>query len=84
MKTSNLLAKRKVNPRELMAHWFSSMRATFRPGTILQRLPDVLAPERRSVLLRYHKMERSVSNLAGSSARPRLLDVQQVLLRSLR
>ncbi len=47
MRTSSLLAKRPLNPRELMAHLFSSMRATCKPGTIRNASGMLVAPERR-------------------------------------
>ena len=41
------MAKRPLNPRALMAHLFSSMRATCTPGTIRNASGMLVAPERR-------------------------------------
>src|SRR5258708_7865182 len=47
MRTSSLLSKRPLNPREPIAHLFSSMRATSRPGTSRSASGMLVAPERR-------------------------------------
>src|SRR5467141_1445355 len=47
MRTSSLLSKRPLNPREPIAHLFSSMRATSRPGTRRSASGMLVAPDRR-------------------------------------